>query len=183
MNQTLSTWPSTALDALMRRVLAELAPPVETSVAPGGLDALSTSNEAMGAVVRLAAGDETEIDRQMFRDAVRSWFRSGCSRPIEVFLKLPTTPKAYERMQRDLALHDAARRLRVEGMSSWRLAGEVAAELNRFLSPPGNWPAWRDMALAPDYASPPKKALFMVAKFNAGKSLSQQQIYNLLQKK
>lgn len=113
--------------------------------------------------------------------AARSWLASGGTVPIERCARLPATPGALRNATRDFWLRRAAE-LVEPGKPAFTQAHPVARELDSFLSR-GMWRAWQEFPTPPANASQLSAALFRVAKFNGGESLSARHIARIIANK
>ncbi len=142
-----------------------------------GLDELTGEDaEAVARVVRLATGAATQDDQQFVHRAAKAWLMSNGSIPFERCLRLPPTPEAFRRMQRDVWLCNAARQM--EAQTDWEACTQLLAEWDRFLSR-GPWREWRDEPEPPLWASSLQRALFFASRFNRGNSLGDRQLHRI----
>ena len=149
-----------------------------TAVIPSeGLDELTGEDvEAVARVVRLAMGKATQEDQQFVHRAAKAWLMSNGSIPFERGLRLPSTPDAFRRMQRDVWLCHAMREMRAA--TDWEASSQLLREWDHFLSR-GPWRTWRDDPEPPPWATPLQCALFFASRFNRGNSLGERQLYRI----
>lgn len=145
-----------------------------TALPSNGMDGLTGDDaEAVARVVRLAIGAATKEDQAFVHRAAKAWLSSNGSIPFERCLRLPTTPDAFRRMQRDVWLCNAARQ--IDAPTDWEVSTQLLTEWDRFLSR-GPWREWRDETEPPACATSLQRALFYASHFNRGKSLSDKQL-------
>lgn len=131
-------------------------------------------DDRMELVARFASGDADEADIRRVQAAVAAWLKESGKIPLERYLQLPTTPAKMSQMRRNLSLADAARQ--IDCKSIWDGCLKLSEELHTFISR-GQWLSWRRRDTPPEEASRLRGALFYVAKFNDGDTLSAKQIW------
>lgn len=129
----------------------------------------------------LAAGDPTPDALQTLWRASQEWLASAGAVPLERYLHLPTTPSAVRKASRNLWIKRAAE-LIAPGVNVFNQAPQLEEELRIFISR-GQWPIWRKAKEPPQDASALRRALFYIAKYNEGKSISVRHISRIIAKK
>lgn len=144
---------------------------------PDAVDEM-TSEEAAAVVrvVRIATGSETEQDLDCLHRAARVWLESNGGVPFERCLRLPTTPDAFRRMQRDVWLCEAAKLINAQ--SDWEVSTRLFEKWNTFLSR-GIWREIRDDPEPPSAIPRLELALFFASRLNRGRSLGERQLYRI----
>lgn len=127
----------------------------------------------------LAGGRRTAEDVELVWAAAQLWVENGCNQPLHRFLRLPPTPGKLTDATRNLWLRRAALMIRTDPAGPSAPARALRQELDAFISR-GAWRVWCKLESPPPEASNLRKALFYVAKFNNGSSLSERQIYRIL---
>lgn len=127
----------------------------------------------------LAGGSRTTEDVEQVWSAAQRWLADGCNQPLNRLLMLPPTPGKLADATRNLWLRKAALLIRIDPVVPTALARALRQELVAFIGR-GPWRTWCDLKQPPPEASDLRKALFYVAKFNKGASLSERQIYRIL---
>lgn len=110
--------------------------------------------------------------------AARAWLATGAAMPLERYAHLPTAPGALRNATRNLWIRRAAEQLAPD-VQTFVQARLLEKELSTFFSR-GPWCAWREMNHPPESASKLNTALFYVAKFNGGDSLSSRHIARVI---
>ena len=138
---------------------------------------------ARGAALIEALASDTPTDATMraLWAAARAWLATGGVMPLERHAQLPTTPGALRNAARNLWIRRAAA-LAAPGEAPFTQAQHLGDELVTFIVH-GAWDEWRHAATPPEVASELRKALFYVAKYNAGDILSVRHIARVIANK
>lgn len=99
---------------------------------------------------------------------VDRWIEDAGPRPLEAYLRLPTTAGRRRRYLRDRWLARAAAEVKAPGIWSGALA--LADEMERFVSR-GSFARWRDAGGPPESASSLDSAVFHALAMNDGRCL------------
>jgi hypothetical protein len=124
---------------------------------------------------RATAGDSAAV-AAVLRDIER-WVEDCTDTPLQQYLHLPVDAAARNRHRRNKALMQAAREISAESQSAGAL--RLKHELDIFLTR-GPWFAWRDDGAPPEDATPLRRALFYVVKFNDGQDISYRHLRRLV---
>ncbi len=136
-----------------------------------------------GATLIEALANDTPTDAALHAlwRAARTWLATGGAVPLERCARLPNTPGALRNEARNLWIRRAAD-LIAPGEAPFTQAQHLGDELTAFIAH-GAWCAWRDAPAPPEVASDLRKALFYVAKYNAGVVLSVRHIARVIANK
>jgi hypothetical protein len=159
-------------DAAENRSSAAIAP----QRGPGGEDVLDDDSAR---AARLIAGIGTSGDIAWMLERLATWARAGGIVSLERIMRLPQSPKAHLRLQRNRWLCEAAKY--VKAPTSRGIAHALCDALNEFLSS-GMWLAWRKLQEPPQDASALRRALFHVARCNGGAPISVKTINRVMDK-
>jgi hypothetical protein len=143
---------------------------------PGGADTL---DDQSARAARLIAGIGTPADVEWMLERLATWARAGGVVSLERIMRLPQSPKAHLRLQRNRWLCEAVKYVKTP--TSRGVAQALCDALNEFLSS-GIWLAWRKLQEPPQDASALRRALFHVAKCNGGAPISVKTINRVMDK-
>ena len=129
-------------------------------------------------LLSLIAGNIGPDTIAWLRRGAATTLRSGADVSLDRALRLPTTPAAWRRFQRDLHLHAAADALQ-ETDTHPNLARELTREWNTFVTR-GPWLSWQDAGGPPESASRLRAALFYASRANGGRVLCEKHVKSII---
>jgi hypothetical protein len=110
--------------------------------------------------------------------AAQMWLASGGQTSIERQLRLPTTGPKLTAASRDMWYRKAASLL-APNQGPWMTAQILNKEYSTFLTR-GPWRSWQPLGQPPVDASELRQALFYVAWFSKGETMSSRQLSRIL---
>lgn len=138
---------------------------------------------ALGAVLRLCAGQPLDGDAAAVGDALAGALADPNLGALEIALGLPRAADDRRRLLRDVWLRQgvalAGAQLAERDRGPWNAVVAFASAWERFVDR-GRWRQWRDETMPPPGASPLETALFWVSWYSRGRALSARQVLRLI---
>lgn len=123
----------------------------------------------------LAQPPRTAAD-EWLQAGLRKWATDGDTLALHTCLRLPASPSALRRIQRNRLLRQAAEL--IEADTTWKRAGKLLEQVRLFDL--RKWPAWHRLDAAPPHATPLQRVLFDLMKMGADQPGTQRQYHTIL---